>query len=400
MSDEPFLFTWSAQRNARGLAVVGGEGVFFDTADGDRWLDFGSLTYNANLGHGDRRMIDAIVAQANKFCLSMPSGVYEEKRALARRLLALAGEGFTKVFFTLGGADANENAIKIARLATSRHKLLSRYRSYHGGTMGALSLTGDYRRPPLEPGLVGAVRVDDREGTDPDAFARALAYEGNVAAVFLESVPGANGVLIPPSDYWPRVREACTKHGALLVADEVLCGFGRTGRWFGYQHWDVEPDMITLSKGITGGYATLGAVLIHDRVARHFEDHTLLAGLTQYAHPLGIAAALEAVRIYEADGLIERAATLEPELARGLAGIVERCTAVTSSRCIGLLGALDLGADVDLGALKKALEKERVHAFVRTHERAIVVAPPLCISEAELTEGCARIERAIASLSR
>ena len=273
---EPFFFTWSKQRGATGLEIVGGEGPWFETADGARWLDFGSLVYSANLGHGHPRMIAAIKAQADRLCLAMPKSVFPEKRALANRLLELAGEGFTKVFFTLGGSEANENAIKMARLATGRFKVLSRYRSYHGATMGALSLSGDYRRPPLEPALVGAIKAMDCY-CDRCPFGQSLAschrecaaqidevlrIEANVAAVFLEPVPGANGVLVPPDDYWPRVREACDRSGALLVADEVLTGFGRCGRWLAHQRWGVTPDMITMSKGLTAGYGVLGAVVV------------------------------------------------------------------------------------------------------------------------------------------
>ncbi len=393
---EPFFFTWTAQHGAAGLEIVGGEGASFDTADGARWLDLGSLTYHLNLGHGEARVIEAVRAQAARLCVAMPSSIYPEKRALAERLIALTGLSGGRVFFCLGGADANENALKMARLVTGRFKAISRYRSYHGATMGALSLTGDYRRPPLEPGLVGAVRVDDREGQDASAIARALELEGEVGAVFLESVPGANGVLIPPDGYWPEVRAACDAHGALLVADEVLCGFGRTGAWFGYQRVGGQPDMVTLSKGLTGGYGTLGAVVVSERVARCFDDKTLLAGLTQYAHPLGVAAALEAIAVYESDGLIERARALEPTLRGALEGVVASGRA-TGCRAIGLLGALDLAADVDLSALKRALAERHVHCFVRAKERALVVAPPLCVEEAQLREGVGRIADALAS---
>lgn len=406
---EPFFFTWAAQRGAHGVEIVGGEGAFFETADGARWLDFGSLVYHANIGHGHRRMIDAVKAQAERLCLSMPTSVFPEKRALARKLLSLAGPGFSKVFFALGGSDANENAIKLARLATGRTKVISRYRSYHGATMGALSLTGDYRRPPLEPGLVGAVKALDCY-CDRCPFGQRLAscarecathiddvlrLEANVAAVFLEPVPGANGVLIPPEDYWSRVREACDRHGALLVADEVLTGFGRTGRWFAHQAWGGTPDMITMSKGLTAGYGVLGAVVVHERVAKHFESETLLLGLTQYAHPLGVAAALEAIAVYEDEGLIENAARLGPVLNDALAALRDRHACVSHARSVGLLGALEL--DVDSKKLVGALQARHIHAFVRPAEKMLVVAPPLCIDEATLVDGVARVDAAIRS---
>lgn len=408
---EPFFFTWSAQRDAHGLELAGGQGAFFHTTDGARWLDLGSLTYHVNVGHGHPRMIAAVKAQAERLCVTMPSAIYPEKRQLAERLLAIAGPGFSKVFFTLGGSEANENALKMARMVTGRYKALSRYRSYHGASMGALSLTGDYRRPPLEPGMVGAIKAHDCY-CDRCPFGKTLStcsrecatslgetmtLEGNVGAVFLEPIPGANGVLVPPDDYWPRVREACDRHGALLVADEVLCGFGRTGRWLGHQHWGVTPDLITVSKGLTGGYGVLGAVIVHERVARFFEDHTLLAGLTHYAHPLGVAAALEAIAVYEDEGLIERAAALGPKLLAMLDAIRERQPSVRFTRGLGLLAALELDLDdARLARLGKALAARRVHAHLRKRERTLVLSPPLCIAEGELAEGARLVEEAIA----
>lgn len=408
---EPFFFTWSAQRAAQGLELAGGRGAYFETTDGARWLDFGSLTYHVNVGHGHPRMIAAVKAQAERLCVTMPSAIYPQKRELAQRLLALAGPAYSKVFFTLGGSEANENALKIARMVTGRYKALSRYRSYHGASMGALSLTGDYRRPPLEPGVVGAIKALDCYcdrcpfGKKVTSCAREcatniadqMALEGNVGAVFLEPIPGANGVLVPPEDYWPKVREACDRHGALLVADEVLCGFGRTGRWFGHHHWDVTPDLITLSKGLTGGYGVLGAVLVHERVAEHFEDRPLLAGLTHYAHPLGVAAALEAIKVYEDEGLIERAAALGPTFLSMLAAIRERQPAVLFTRGLGLLGALEVDFDeARLARLGKALTRRRIHAHLRKDARTLVLAPPLCITEEELAEGIRLVEEAIA----
>ncbi|MEQ9073208.1 MAG: aminotransferase class III-fold pyridoxal phosphate-dependent enzyme [Sandaracinaceae bacterium] len=413
MSEEPFFFTWSVQRDAKGLEIVGGEGAFFDTADGERWLDFGSLIYHANLGHGHGRMVEAIKAQADRLCLTMPKAIYPEKRALAQKLLELAGPEYGKVFFTLGGSEANENALKMARLFTGRHKTVSRYRSYHGASMGALSLTGDYRRPPLEPGLPGAVKMLDCYcdacpfGKTVDTCARECAtqldeilpMEANVAAVFLESVPGANGVLIPPDDYWPKVREACDRHGALLVADEVLCGFGRTGKWFGYQHWDVLPDMITVSKGLTGGYGVLGAVIVKRHVADFFEERTLLAGLTHYAHPLGVAAALEAIAVYEDEGLIERAAALGPKLLAALRELAASEPRVRHVRGLGLLAALELDADdATLARLAGELAARRLYVHVRSREKTLVIAPPLCIQEESLHDGVRRIADALGSV--
>lgn len=407
MSEHPFFFTWTEQRNASGVAFTGGQGARFTTADGASWLDLGSLSYQAALGHGDRRVIEAIKRQAEELCLASAGSVFPAKVELAERLLALAPEGYSKVFFTLGGAEANENALKIARLFTGRTKVMSRYRSYHGATMGALSLTGDWRRPPLEPGLPGVVRALDcycdrcpfgqevqscgRECAAHIGDLLALEGPGAVGAVFLEPVPGANGVLVPPPEYWPMVREACDRDGALLVADEVLTGFGRTGRCFGFEHYGVVPDMITVAKALTGGYAPLGAVLVHDRIARHFDDRLLACGLTAYAHPLGCAAGVATLAAYEQDDLFARAARLEPVLRGALDQVRDRAgQAVFAIRSIGLLAALELTLD-DGGwrALEAGMRARRLSAHVDARRGTVIFAPPLVIAEDDLTAGIA-----------
>ena len=402
---EPFFFTWSQQRGARGIELVSGNGAEFTTTDGRCWLDLGSLSYHANLGHGERRVIDAIHAQTDALCVAMPSAVYPAKRALAERLLALAPPGFTKVFFTLGGAEANENAIKMARLVTGRHKVISRYRSYHGATLGALSVTGDWRRVALEPGLPGVVRALDAYcrrcpfGHQVTTCARECAQhigdllelEGRstVAAVILEAIPGANGVLIPPDDYLSRVRQTCNEHGALLICDEVLTGFGRTGRAFAFEHYGVEPDMITVAKGLTGGYAPLGAVLVHERVACHFEDRVLPCGLTNYAHPLGCAAALAALQVYAADRLFDRAIELGQVLARGMADLQASCGPVAIDvRSIGMLAAIELEIAVDgWRRVRDEIDARGVYAHVYPSRGLVVLAPPLCIAQSQLEAG-------------
>lgn len=409
-NDAPYFFTWSKQRGARGVSITGGEGVYFDTEDQGRFLDMGSLTYQAALGHGHRRMIDAVRSQAERLCLSMPSSIYPEKQALAEKLLAHAPEGFNKVFFTLGGSDANENALKVARMFTGRYKVVSRYRSYHGATLGAVSVGGDWRRALVEPGIPGAVHVLDldaasgREGkTD---IPRVLELEGNVGAVIVEPVVGHNGVLIPDPDYYARVRAACDAHGALLIADEVLVGFGRTGRFFGLEHWKdaagqpLVPDMITCGKAITAGYGTLGAVLVHERVSEHFEDHVLGAGLTHYAHPLAIAAGLEAVNIYEEERLPERAATLAPRLAGALEAIVDASPHALRHRAVGLFGCVDLDTrSIDFGRLAKALEARKVFVHLNPSLGSVIISPPLIVSEDKLADGMNRVADAIDEIS-
>ncbi len=416
MSEHPYFFTWSAQSKAAPFEIVGGRGARFDVRSGSGethpWLDLASLSYQANLGHGCQRVVDAIKRQADELLLTVPSGAFPAKEALARTLLAHAPPGFTKVFFTLGGAEAVENALKMARLATGRHKLVSRYRSYHGASMGALSLSGDHRRPPLEPGLVGVTHVLDcyesrlpggsrvvEGGGSAEALARTLDLEGprSVAAIFLEPVPGANGVLIPPDGYWPAVREAADRHGTLLVADCVLDGFGRLGSWYGFERLGGAPDLITVSKGITGGYAPLGAVLVHERVAKVFEDQVLWAGLTFYGHPLGVAAGLEALRVYEDEGLIERAASLGEEFAGWVAALQDRHpTQVPRTRALGLLAGLEIeGDDARFARLGRALEARRVYTHLNPRIRTLVLSPPLVIGAEELRDGLAQVEAAL-----
>ncbi|HVK85804.1 MAG TPA: aminotransferase class III-fold pyridoxal phosphate-dependent enzyme [Kofleriaceae bacterium] len=404
MSDYPFFFTWTAQHAAKPLQLTGGEGAWFTTADGGRWLDLGALSYQVNAGHGRKRIVEAIKRQADELCLSAPNAVFPAKTELAERLLAMAGPGFSKVFFTLGGAEANENAIKIARQVTGRLKLVSRYRSYHGASMGALSLTGDWRRPALEPLLTGAIHVQDcycdrcpfgqhvetckRECATNIGATMALEGPRSVAAVFLEPVPGANGVLVPPPEYWPLVRQACDAEGALLVADEVLTGFGRTGKPFGFQHWNVTPDLITVAKGLASGYATIGAVIVHERVARHFDEHVLACGLTYYAHPTACAAALETMKLYDDEQLYANAERLGPVLRRELDAVAARLSPTTFVRGLGLLAALEVEAPLDrwqrLGA---ELAARKLSLHVDAKRGTAIFSPPLCIAESELVTG-------------
>jgi taurine---2-oxoglutarate transaminase len=405
VTDYPFFFTWTAQHQAKPLALTGGHGAYFTTEGGHRWLDLGALSYQVNAGHGHRRIIDAIKRQADELCLASPTAIFPAKVALAEKLLALAGPGYSKVFFCLGGAEANENALKMARLVTGRHKLLSRYRSYHGASMGALSLTGDWRRPPLEPGLPGVVHVLDCY-CDRCPFGKTLAtcrrecatnvgetmrLEGaGFAAAIFEPVPGANGVLVPPPEYWPLVRKACDDDGALLIADEVLTGFGRLGKPFGFQHWDVTPDLITCAKGLASGYQPIGAVIVHERVAKQFDERVLACGLTYYAHPTGCAAALETLRVYEDEGMYANAARLGPVLLAELHAVAARLGVRTFVRGLGLLAVLELEtppAAAAWAAFTAGLAERLLSLHLDGKRGTAIFAPPLCITEAELVTG-------------
>jgi len=405
-TEYPFFFTWKAQRDARPINITGGSGAYFETDEGESWLDLGSLIYQANIGHGNTRVMEAVKKQAEEFCLSLPQCVFPAKVELAERLLEKAPDGFSKVFFTLGGSEAIENALKIARLFTGRHKLISRYRSYHGASFGALTLTGDWRRPPMEPGLAGVVHAmpcfcreapggrceDDCGHSGIHHIAEVLEYEGpgTVAAVVVEPIPGANGVLIPPPGYLPAVREACDRHGTLLIADEVLTGFGRTGKWFAYEHFGATPDIIAIGKGLTGGYGTLGAVMVHDRIARFFDDQILYAGLTGYAHPLACAAALESIKVYEDEQLIERAAKLESSFIEGLESLRSTLSSKKSFiRSLGLLGILEIegASDHEWAALQRAVDARKLHLHLRPRVGGLMLAPPLIISKDDLEKG-------------
>lgn len=417
LKKKPYFSTWSLQTQEPLPEILGGQGARFQTTDG-WWLDMASLSYSANLGHGHPRMVEAIKRQADKFCLCSPNHAFEAKEELASRLLELAPPGFDKVFFTLGGSDAVENALKMARLVTGRYKTISRYRSYHGASMGALGLTGDYRRPPLEPGLTGALHALDCHcyrcpfGQEPTScqlecatqFDHIMTLEGigSVAAVFCEPIPGANGVLVPPKGYWKKLREACDKHGALLVADEVLTGFGRTGRWFGIEHEDVVPDMITLAKGLTGGYAPLGAVLVHERVSQRFEEQKLYCGLTYYGHPLSCAAGVEALSIYSDEGLIGKADKLSGVFTKGLTDIATETLGQSADvRSRGLLGAIEWergtepGWEVFFRELSAKLKAEKIHCYAKADTGMLILAPPLVIDSEELSVGLERIRACV-----
>jgi len=316
------FFSWSVQGAVDPIAIDRAEGVWLYTPDGRRILDFNSQLMSVNIGHGDRRVIDAITEQATRLQYVQPAFATEIRGRLGQKLAEIMPGDLDKVFFTLGGAEAIENAIKLARHYTGRYKVLARYRAYHGATMGAMTLTGDPRRWANEPGLVGVVRYPDthRWGEkEPRPVAESLQgledvirYEGpqTIAAVFLETIVGTNGILIPPDGYIAGVRELCDRHGILMVCDEVMAGFGRTGRWFAVDHWDVVPDLMTMAKGLTSSYLPLGAVAMRRPIADFFDQKMFHGGLTYSSHPVSLAAALATIGVYEEDGLVERAARL------------------------------------------------------------------------------------------
>lgn len=416
LNREYTLFPWSVQSAVDPIPAVRAEGVYFWDADGKRYLDFASQLVNVNIGHQHPKVVRAIQEQAARLCYVQPALATEPRGLLGQKLAEIAPGNLNKVFFCLGGADANENAVKIARLYTGRWKVLARYHSYHGATYGAIALTGDYRRWAAEPAMPGVVHVFDpycyrcHFGWTRDTCHRecithieeVIRLEGpdHVAALFLEGVTGTNGVLIPPDDYWPRIREICDRYGVLLVSDEVMSGFGRTGKWFAVDHWGVVPDMITMAKGITSGYLPLGAVLVSEPIGRHFEEQTLWGGLTYGSHPLACAASLAVLQVYEEEGLLENVMRLGPILRQRLEGFKARHPSVGDVRSMGLFAAIELVQDrvtkkplTSGPLLSRILRREGLFAFLPRN--LIFVVPPLCITEEQLDEGLAIIDRAL-----
>jgi taurine---2-oxoglutarate transaminase len=419
LSREHTIFSWSVQGALDPIAIDRAEGVYLYTPEGKRILDFNSQLMSVNIGHGDRRVVDAITEQATRLQYVQPAFATEIRARLGQKLAEILPGDMDKVFFTLGGAEAIENAIKLARHHTGRYKLLARYRSYHGATFGAMTLTGDYRRWANEPGLVGVVRYPDthRWGEkEPRAVDEALngledviRYEGahTIAAVFLETIVGTNGILIPPDGYLKGVRELCDKYGILMVADEVMAGFGRTGRWFAVDHWDVVPDLMTMAKGLTSSYLPLGAVAMREHIADGLEDKMFFGGLTYSSHPVSLAAALATIRVYEEDDLIGNAARLDAVLRGHHEALAAKHPSVGTHRSLGLFGILDLvrsrepftpltpfnGTSDEMKAIGKFLRDNGVYTMLANN--SIHTNPPLCITEAQLAEGFEVIDRAL-----
>jgi taurine--2-oxoglutarate transaminase len=410
-SEEPFFFTWTAQRAAQPLEIVSGKGARFTTADGGVWWDLGSTTWNATLGHGHAGMKAALERGAGLGFVAGPTAVFPEKRRAAELLLEVA-PGMAKAFLCLSGAEANENAIKMARLVTGKKQVVTRAHSYHGATFAMLELSGDYRRTPFFP--TTPERLADpycyrcpmgKERAScalecADDLERMLAANTDVAAVLVEGVTGANGVFVWKPGYWRRLREICDRHGVLLIADEVLSGFGRTGKWFAVDHDGVQPDMITCAKGLTAGYAPGGATLVSKRISDHFDDAVLSAGLTTYGHPMVCAAIVGAIEAYRDEKVIENAARVGEALSPRFAAALER-PYVGEARGIGLLWALELvipGSKVPLAAetmarVWAAIRAHRIHTFKR--DNLVYYAPPLNISLPEAEEALGDLLAAI-----
>jgi len=418
------LFSWSAQATANPIVMTGGKGVYFYDGDGQPWLDFASQLININVGHQHQKVLDAIKKQVDELCFAAPAFATKPRGELGKKLAEVTG--LAKAFFTLGGAEANENAMKIAKLYTGRQKIITRYRSYHGATMGAMTASGDPRRWPVEPGIPGIVRVFDPYcyrcpfGGTPESCQTAcvshieevIQMEGphTIAAIMVEGITGSNGLLVPPDDYYPRLRALCDKYGILLITDEVMSGFGRTGTWLATQHYGIKPDIVTCAKGLTSGYVPLGATIVSEPIAQYFEDRTLWGGLTYSSHPLSCAAALANLAVYEEEHVFENVREQGEHLAARLRGMLDRYACVGDVRHKGLFSGIELvrdkrtkeplapfnGTSPEMKRLAAHFASK--HVYVYTRFNMVYVCPPLIITQAELDAGLDVIEEGLAMI--
>ena len=421
------LHSWSVQNAINPLPVAGAEGRYFWDYEGKRYLDFASQLVNVSIGHQHPRLVAALKEQADKLCTIGPPMATEPRSTLARYLAEITPGDLSMAFFTNGGAEANENAIKVARWYTGRQKVIARYRSYHGATGGAITLTGDPRRWGAEPGMPGIVRMFDPytyrcPAGHPDPcpvctgaphLEEILQYEGahTVAAVILETVTGTNGLIVPPDGYLRSIRETCDRHGILLITDEVMAGFGRTGKWFGVDNWDVVPDIMTLAKGINSGYVPLGAMVVREPIAAWLRDKYFAGGLTYSGHPLACAVAVASIDAFKDEGIVENAAERGEDFREGLQALALKHPSIGEVRGLGCFWGLELvksretreplvpynGAAEDAAPVtrlaKAAMERG---LYLMTHWNVILICPPLTITREELDEGLAILDEALA----
>jgi len=418
------IHSWSIQSQLDPMVFDHGLGAVLWDAEGNRYLDFSSQLVNLNTGHQHPDIVAAIQDWAAKCCYVSPGVAYESRSLLVQKMAQITPGHISHFFFTLSGAESNENAIKIARQFTGKQKIISRYRSYHGASAGAIALTGDPRRWPTEPGMAGVVKVLDpycyrcpfgREYPScslqcAEHVREVMMYEGAkdyVAAMIVEGVTGTNGVFLPPDGYYQRLRQICDEFEVLLICDEVMSGFGRTGKWFAFENWGIVPDIITMAKGLTSGYVPLGCVAVSDKIADYFQDNMLWCGLTYNAHPLACGAACACLDVLEKEDLLKRAQDLGEICEAKLTAMKENHPSVGDVRGIGLFWMVELVKNKEtkepisqfnttsdmakdfMGQLKK----KRVLSILHWHK--LFVAPPLVITEEELQEGLKAIDSAL-----
>lgn len=419
------LHSWSVQSAINPTVVTKAEGIYFWDSDGKKYYDMSSQLVNLNIGYGNKKVIEAIKAQAEKLAYISPAYAIDVRSELAEKVIEVAPDNMGKVFFTLGGAEANENAIKIAKMYTGRTKIFSRYRSYHGATYGAANLTGEPRRYTCEPGIPGFVKFFDpyiyRAGINfeseeaagkyfVDKLREQIVYEGpeSVAAIFMETVTGSNGIIIPPKGYMQGVREICDEFGIVMVCDEVMAGWGRTGEWFAVNNFGVKPDIITFAKGITCGYVPLGGTIVSKEIAAYFDTKLLSCGLTYSAHPISCAAGVATLEVYKEEKLIENSKKMGVVLGKELEALKAKHACVGDVRYIGLFAAVELVKNKDtrealvpygkdpekiMGKIVGMLKQKGFSTY--SHENMVLVAPPLIITEQEIKEAMAIMDEVL-----
>jgi len=419
------LFSWSKQKGIAPIAVKYGEGVYLYDYDGKRYIDFSSGLMNVNIGHGNQRVTEAVMKQMQEVSYITPSCVTKVRGELGKKIASITPKGLTKTLFTVCGASAIENAIKLARLYTGRHKILCRYQSFHGASYGAMSAGGDPRKLAADsqqsPNFVHfdlpiAYRWEYGEENllkeSIRNLERVIAFEGpqSIAAILLEGESGSSGCLKYPVGYLKKVREICDKHGILFIADEVMSGWGRTGKWFGFENHGIVPDMIATAKGITAGYLPLGALIVSDKIAERYDDNVLWLGLTYSSHPVSLAASLEVLKIYGDENMIENAAAMGKYMDSRMGDLKKKHSSIGDWRNTGLLGCIELvknrktkepmapfNAKPDemaiMNKVAARLKDLGMYTFVRWNY--VFVAPPLCINKDQIDEGLAMISDAI-----
>ena len=416
------LFSWSATAKVDPIPIARAQGIYLYGPEGQRWIDFNSQLMSVNIGHGHPKVVQAIQEQAATLAYAYPGMATEIRARLSLRLAELLPGDLNTFFYTLGGAEANENAIKAVRMFTGRHKILVRHRSYHGATNGAITLTGDPRRWPTEPGMPGVIRVMDPKpyefsfgNTDEEIVANNLRYleeiiqyEGpkNIAAMFIETVTGTNGILPPPKGYLKGLKALLEKHGILLVCDEVMCGWGRTGKLFAFEHGDIVPDICTMAKGLTSSYLPLGVMAVSDRIANHFRENVFWGGLTYNAHPLCMSCALAAINVIIDEKLVENSAHMGLVMDRHMRRLAAKHRCVREHRNIGLFGTIELrknakgdrlvpyaGTHPVMGQLGKFLRDNGLFTLLQLN--LVMCNPPLTINEQQMAESFDIIDRGL-----
>jgi taurine--2-oxoglutarate transaminase len=427
--DREYVFhSWSAQANLKPIVIDSAQGCYIVDGDGNRLLDLSSQLVNTNIGHQHPKVVAAIKAQADLLCTVAPQHANAARGQAAKLIVERAPQNMRKVFFTNGGAEAVEYAVRMAKEHTGRNKVLSTYRSYHGGTTAAVNMTGDTRRWPNDLGTTGNVhffgpflyRSAFHASTEDEECLRALEHleqvitfegPGTIAAIILETIPGTAGIMPPPPGYLDGVRELCDQHGIIYIADEVMAGFGRTGKWFAIDNYGARPDLITFAKGVNSGYVPLGGVIISDEIANTFADKAFPGGLTYSGHPLACAAAVATITAMAEEGIVENAATIgESVLGPGLRELAERHPIIGEVRGLGVFWALDLvsdratkqplapygGSSPAMAELVGALKAHGVLPFTNYHRLHVV--PPCIITADQAREGLAAIDKALTTI--